>query len=218
MSYGNAIAICYHLQFYTMIPHITIDNFFETPGLVRDLALRQEYFKGDRGTWPGLRSKFLHEIDHELFHIVCGKLMKHMPREFKDFKEIQIGFQLIDESWGSGWVHDDDKRHNMAGMIYLSPNPPIVDSGTSFYDPRMDDSDASYQQKFRKEMDDPEYKNAYEKDRLEHRNMWTESIKVQNRYNRCNIFDPRCWHSADNFFGIDKQTSRLTMVFFGYAL
>ena len=114
MSYGNAIEICYHLQFYTMIPHITIDNFFETPGLVRDFALRQEYFKGDRGTWPGLRTKFLHELDNELFHIVCGKLMKHMPREFNDFKEIQIGFQLIDES-----IHFDKTwgpKHPLAGQ------------------------------------------------------------------------------------------------------
>jgi hypothetical protein len=218
MSYGNAIAICYYLQFYTMIPYITVDNFFESPDLVRYFALNQDYFKGDRGNWPGIRSHYLDGTNNELFHLTAKKLMSVMPRQYTSFTNLEVTFQIIDKSWGSGWVHDDDgDRFNMAGMIYLTPDPP-VDSGTSFFDFRMDESDKKYQTAFHEEMNVPDKRNAHPELRAEHRNQWTPNIVVQNRYNRCNIFSSLCWHSADHFFGESKDDSRLTMVFFGHAI
>ena len=48
------------------LPLTVVDNFFETPTLVRNFALQQEFFKGDRGNWPGIRTKFLDELDINL--------------------------------------------------------------------------------------------------------------------------------------------------------
>jgi len=43
---------------------------------------------------------------------------------------------------------------------------------------------------------------------------FTPSINIESVYNRCIIFDPRCWHSAEKFFGTAIKDSRLTQVFF----
>ena len=37
---------------------IIVDDFFELSKLVRAYALSLEYYKGDRGTWSGLRSQY----------------------------------------------------------------------------------------------------------------------------------------------------------------
>ena len=42
------------------IPTVVVDNFFETPSLVAQYALQQQYFKCTEhpagGTWPGKRT------------------------------------------------------------------------------------------------------------------------------------------------------------------
>ena len=55
---------------------------------------------------------------------------------------------------------------------------------------------------------------ANEKYRLEQRSKFTPSVVVENRFNRLIAFDPRMWHSANNFFGTTKENGRLTLVFF----
>ena len=200
-----------------MIPYITIDNFFETPTLVRDFALRQEYFKGDRGNWPGIRTEMIDILDHQLFHVMASKLMSYLPKQYTSFTNLESTFQIIDGSWGSGWVHDDDAKYNVAGLIYLTPDPPRY-SGTSFYDFQMDTNGEDYTKMFEEEMNDSDKRNAHEKYRMDHRSKWTENIVVENRFNRCNIFNSKCWHAANNFFGNSMVTNRLTLVFFGEAV
>ena len=203
-----------------MIPNITVDNFFENPTLVRNFALQQEFFKGDRGNWPGLRTKFVDELDNVFFHQFCAKLMSFLPKQYDTFRYIEAGFQIIDESYGSGWVHDDDVKYNVAGLIYLNPDQQRQGCGTTFYDYQMDVNGREYAEMFRLEVnsDDPKEHNKYERYREEHRNKWTPNIVVENRFNRCNIFNSKTWHSANNFFGTDRESSRLTMVFFGEAV
>jgi len=200
-------------------PIITIDNFFETPSLVREFALRQEYFKGDRGNWPGIRTAFLDTINKEFFHVFASKLIPYIPGKYA-FRNLECTFQLIDETYGSGWVHDDDDKFNVAGMVYLNPGPVRQGCGTTFYDYRLDVNGEDYSKMFQEEVnsDDIEGRQKYQKYREEHRGKWTPNVVVENRYNRCNIFNSKLWHSADNFFGTDADTTRLTLVFFGHAI
>lgn len=201
------------------VPITTIDNFFETPTLVREFALQQEYFKGDRGNWPGFRTKFIDELDSTFFHTFCSKLINYVPG-CHAFRTMEAGFQLIDESYGSGWVHDDDDKFNVAGLIYLNPGVIQQGCGTTFYDYRLDVNGEDYSHMFNYEVNSDEYAdhNKYQKYRDEHRSKWVPNVTVQNRFNRCNIFNSKIWHSADNFFGNSKETSRLTLVFFGHAV
>lgn len=199
-------------------PIITIDNFFETPSLVRSWALSLEYFKGDRGNWPGIRTAFLDELNQEFFHTFASKLIKCVPGK-STFNNLECTFQLIDKTYGSGWVHDDDDKFNVAGMVYLNPGPIPQGCGTTFYDYRLDTNGEDYSEMFRHEVnaDNEEERKKYQKYRDEHRSLWVPNVTVQNRYNRCNIFNSKIWHSADNFFGTTNDTARLTLVFFGQA-
>lgn len=202
------------------IPIITIDNFFETPTLVREFALQQEFFKGDRGNWPGLRTRFIDELDNKFFHTFAAKLMSYLPKQYDTFTHLEAGFQLIDESYGSGWVHDDDDKYNVAGMIYLNPDQTKQGCGTTYYDFSLDANGEEYSRMFEYEVnaENPEDRDKYKKYREEHRSKWVPNVVVENRFNRCNIFNSKVWHSANNFFGKDKNSSRLTLVFFGEAV
>ena len=84
------------------IPTTIIDNFFETPSLWRDFALAQEYYKGERGTWPGIRTSMLSELSSELYEILEIRLLEHLPM-FTGLSKVESTFQLIDETWGKGW-------------------------------------------------------------------------------------------------------------------
>lgn len=199
------------------VPTIVVDDFFETPSLWRHFALSQEFFKGERGTWPGLRTSMLHDLSTELYNILEYKLLQYLP-QFKKFHKIESTFQIIDETYGNGWVHDDNPEHTVAGVIYLNENPPL-NTGTTIYLDGHEVNADHYTQLF---IDDvmstnPEDRVKFAKYRNEQRARFTSCTNVDNHWNRCIIFDPRSWHSADNFFGTTKDDSRLTLVFFGNA-
>jgi hypothetical protein len=205
---------------YPYLPTMIIDNFYENPELWRDFALDLEFFKGNRGSWPGLRSEFLNKLDPELFNLVYLKIMHFLkPYGYTKFLELQTTFQLIDESYGQGWVHDDDPHFTVAGLIYLNPTAP-VGTGTTLYSNQTDFNGEIYSKIF---MDDvlvatEKQREQYSKYREDQRNHFKPVTTIENVFNRCIIFDPRTWHSADNFFGSDKQNTRLTQVFFARAV
>jgi hypothetical protein len=115
-----------------ILPTIVVDNFFETPSLVRDYALSLEFFKGDRGNWPGIRTEFIDRINSELFQVIAKNLIANL-KGYTGFSELQATFQLVSEIHECGWIHNDDTRFNMGAVIFLNPEPP-VDTGFSIYE------------------------------------------------------------------------------------
>jgi hypothetical protein len=200
------------------IPTTVVDNFFETPDLIRKMALELEYYKGERGTWPGLRSPMLQEISMELYEVLECKLLEHLPM-FKGFDEIQSTFQIIDETWGRGWVHDDNPIHDVAGIIYLTPECPLH-SGTTFYKDVEEFNGEFYTEMFQQDVtnENAEERKKFWKYREEQRATFPPEAEVDFLYNRCVMFDPRTWHSANDFFGKTKEDARMTLVFFGNAI
>lgn len=220
MNQGSAAAIqagdLKNRFLYPFFPTIIVDNFYEDPDLWREYALEQEFFKGDRGTWPGLRSKLLHELNTDMFDIVAKKIMFVLKMYgFTEFAELQTGFQLVDGTYGRGWVHDDDPKLHVAGVVYLNKEAGIG-CGTTIYKDAPDFNGEEYTKMFVKDVLDstPEERAQiakYREDQLSH---FTPTIKVESVYNRFVLFDSRCWHSADKFFGTTPQDSRLNQVFF----
>ena len=211
-----------------ILPTIVVDNFFETPSLVRDYALGLEFFKGNRGNWPGTRTQFLDKINSELFEVVARNLIVNL-NGYTGFSELQASFQLVSEIHGSGWVHTDDTRFNLGVIIFLNPNPP-ENSGFAIYEPLAKLGDLYWEQhqklkeeyfsKFKKQV---ETENADEiKKYVEYRNKhnatYRESIRFQNKFNRALMFSSSQHHAAQNFFGATKEDSRLTLVCFGRAV
>jgi hypothetical protein len=205
---------------YPYLPTMVFDNFYEDPVLVRNFALDQNFFKGERGSWPGLRTDLLHTVNREFFEMFMRKLLIILKDyEFTEFLELQTGFQIIEESYGQGWVHDDDPKLNVAGLIYLNPHSPLG-AGTVIYEDQTDFNGDLYTEIFMNDvlLASPEERSQYDKYRKEQISHFTPTVTVESVYNRCVIFDPRNWHSAENFFGHDVETGRLTQVFFARAI
>lgn len=202
---------------YPFFPTIVFDNFYQDPDLVRQFALDQDFFKGNRGSWPGLRTELLHKTEPEFFTIFLKK-MTHILKNygFTEILELQTGFQLIDESYGRGWVHDDDPKLHVAGVVYLNKEGVIPGSGTTIYNDAPDFNGERYTKMFMNDVLEasPEEREQYAKYREEQISHFTPNTIVDNVYNRLVMFDSRCWHSADKFFGKTKEDSRLTQVFF----
>ena len=201
------------------LPLTVVDNFFETPTLVRNFALQQEFFKGDRGNWPGIRTNFIEDLDIDLFNAIHDKLLNYIPRNYKGFQHLEATFQLIDETYGEGWVHNDDPKWNVAGIIYLNNIKPKQQCGTTFFDDRDTSQDIVYSNEFQADVNsDPDQRNKHPELRQQIRDRWVHSMIAENRWNRCVISDSTRWHSAGKFFGHDKDTARLTIVFFGRVI
>lgn len=201
---------------YPFLPTIIIDNFFESPQLVRDFALDQNFYKGERGSWPGLRSDFITDLNPELFNFITKKIFFVMrDYNINELYDIQLSFQLIDGSWGTGWVHDDDPKLNLAGVIYLNKDAP-TESGTTLYEDAADFNPEIFSDMFMKDVfsENVEERKTFIKYREEQRSYFKPSVKINNIYNRCILFDTRNWHSANNFFGDSKENTRLTICFF----
>lgn len=201
---------------FPYLPTIVIDDFYENPDLVREWALDQEFFKGERGSWPGIRTELLHQSNPEMLSLLINKLLYVLgDYGFTRIYDMQTGFQLIDESWGTGWVHDDDPALHLAGVIYLTPDAP-VESGTTIYSDQTDFNGEHYTELFMKDVfsQSEEERAQFAKYREEQRSFFTPTINVGNVYNRCVMFDTRNWHSADSFFGTNHENTRLTNVFF----
>ena len=205
---------------FPYLPTMVFDSFYEDPDLVREFALDQHFFKGERGSWPGLRTELMHNINRPFFEMVMRKLLIALKDcGVTEFLELQTGFQIIEESYGRGWVHDDDPKLNVAGVIYLNPDSPLG-SGTVIYEDQADFDGDKYTKIFMNDVlvATPEERKQYDKYRQEQIAHFKPTVTIESVYNRCIIFDPRNWHSAESFFGDTVHTGRLTQVFFARAV
>ena len=200
-----------------MIPTSIIDNFFESPTLIRDYALSLEFKKPD-GNYPGLRTDYLSTINPKLFDYLNNRIMS-IFYDFNTLVEWQIlmHFQLVPGHFEMGWTHQD-KDFIMAGVIYLNPEAPL-NGGTLICEPndKKNDIDTyshlySFRDKFYagEKVDMDEYRSA--RDTIN--NMFETSLQVNNIYNRALIYNASSYHRENMFFGDSKESSRLTLVFF----
>ena len=82
-----------------LIPTIVADDFFREPDELVKLSKTLEFESASDGRWPGLRSKFLHEIDRVLFDKINKKILSII---FPGQTELQYrcasSFQLIKQN------------------------------------------------------------------------------------------------------------------------
>jgi len=120
---------------------VVIDNFLPYPNIVRSWALQQKFYSAEEmsekyqkpNSWPGLRSQNINELDLDFANVVLGKISSLAKLYFglNGQFEIRSSFQITSFKDGTSWIHRDDDV-DAAGLIYLTPNPPI-NSGTDFY-------------------------------------------------------------------------------------
>lgn len=200
----------------SVIPTKIVDNFLEAPELWRHFALKQEFLIDEVSNFPGKYTKPLQDINVNLFHSLASKLIQHL-QGYTYFEELQVAFRLADETFGSGWIHYDDPKFNVAGLIYLNVNPP-ENSGTIFYTQQKEVLKNYEEYKFAEFSSAADQRHLYEEYKSDQKSHFKKNMTIQNVFNRCAIYSPLAWHSADKFFGNTDQNSRLTLNFFGRAV
>ena len=195
------------------LPTKIIDDFFEIPSVWRHYGLKQEYFSDARQ--PGSQSHTLDILNINLFHKLASKIMTHLTG-YTYFQSLQVGFGSVDSTYGQGWIRKADAKWNVAGQIFLTPNPP-EHTGIQLYN-KLRDFDHDYDQIFAEEMAaSPDNRAPFQKYKFEQQSSFRKVLTVGNLYNRCVIFNAESWYADSSFFGDTLDTSRLTINFFGHA-
>lgn len=201
-------------------PSICVDDFYNDPVKVREMALSLEYRKTDKNGWPGYRSKMLHEIDPNFFSLFTEKLFS-LFYQLKKYEKldwlIESYFQLINPSdYGSineGWIHRDFNTI-FAGIIYLTPDSD-VECGTSIFSKKYIGAlpaNTEYKNEMYLNFDQSKERTYAEKLK-ENNDQFYETINFGNVFNRLVAYDGSQWHGVKNYSGASSKP-RLTQVFF----
>ena len=178
---------------------IVVDNFYEDPDLVRDLALSQN-FEPDLRYHKGRRTaqRFLPDGLKQTFEALIGARITNWANY--DYNGV---FQYCTAEDALVY-HCDVQRY--AGAIYLSPDAPVT-TGTSFFRSRkypqintITTKNSSYNEVFEG--------GFYDKTKFE------LVDTVGNLYNRLVLWNGHYIHSASEYFGSKKEDSRLFHLFF----
>jgi glycosyltransferase involved in cell wall biosynthesis len=174
-----------------------VDDFYTDPHAVREFALKQEfepnlnYYKGSRSN-----QQYIVPGTKEAFEKVIGKKITN----WTETHGMCGRFQYCTAE--DALVYHCDGQ-TLAGMIYLTPDAPYS-SGTSLF--------AHKSTKLRNEND---FGNTnvfeggyYDKSKFE------LVDTAGNIFNRLVLFDAKCIHSANEYFGTNLTNSRLFHLFF----
>ena len=200
-------------------PVTIVDDFFDDPDKIVELAEGLNWYPPDTGNWPGTRTKQLHVEDNKFFLYFGEKIHNLFHDSLPSYWELQAHFQKIEpfsgDQWdkkNQGWIHQDLDTW-FGGIVYLTKNP-CPNSGTSIYTAHNGFSHQSSDEMKYKEMlyrgEDiiPEhYNEAWDS----MREQYTETVTVENVYNRFVLFNGKTHHGVKTF----GTKPRLTLNFFG---
>jgi hypothetical protein len=199
---------------------LVIDNFLPDPDMVRRYALSVNYFdniKENYTYFPGKRTNVMAKMNPEYNASIFNKFSKLLYNVDEAVYSIDIKsyFQIVYEKYRRGWVHSDNGEIDLAGVLYLTPNPP-ADSGTEFYKEKSVDKNKTIinidikQQFVTNQIEFDAAKEAL----LENNLQYELTDYISNKYNRLILYPASWYHCARNYFGDTDENARLTQVFF----
>jgi hypothetical protein len=204
-----------------LFPVCVVDDFYHNPHDVREFALSQKFYPNDDGRWPGARTKPIDAINENLFNHFCEKILGlfySSEGEIADYV-VQTYFQKIKpfhpektHKSNRGFIHQDGVL--FGGVVYLDLYPE-EGTGTSIYTPKTKWWYADSLSLNVNNIKHRKYKDGILTDEDvsnwdQHRDTFYESIRVENRFNRCILFDGNEHHGVPSF----GTQERLTQVFF----
>ena len=126
-------------------PAVIVDDFFEDPDSIVEIASSLTYKPQEEGVWPGVRSNLLSDSEDvkilRLFHYMGNRifdLFGNKPKHwgvYTMFQKIQPFSKNKWDKLNRGWVHYDGQDSSpvkFAGIVYLNKNADR-DTGTSVY-------------------------------------------------------------------------------------
>ena len=192
-------------------PTTVVDDFFEHPDDVLDLAKEVEYHR-ESEFYPGESSKlFIHDIDQGLFSWTMQKIASlYWDFNYTRVKyECKMDFQKVfpyhdkDHLLNKGAIHHDIDISGvtLAGLVYLNKDIG-KDAGTSIYDLKKEHQFYSpsslYLESLKKYHSGEDVKNI-EEIVENHANKFEETLRVQNKYNRMILYSPELWHGPTTY-------------------
>jgi glycosyltransferase involved in cell wall biosynthesis len=175
-----------------------VDNFYEDPYAVRKFALEQEfeqnldYYKGNR-----TKNQYIVPGTKEAFEKIIGKKITNWTETHGMCGRFQYCTAQDDLVY-----HCDGQT--LAGMIYLTPDAPHS-CGTSLF--------AHKRTGLRNENDFGDV-NVFGETGFYDKTKFELVDTAGNVFNRLVLFDAKCIHSANEYFGTDITNSRLFHLFF----
>lgn len=176
-----------------------IDNFYDNPILVREHILGLD-FTADQENYSYYTgaADVTCKVPEHLLMLVQNITQRKISRFYSHARYITY------EQQNSSWVHRD-AHADVAAMIYLTPNAPLS-TGTSFFR----HNDKNVMEEHLTNSDSEEFKRE-----TSDITRWTETIRINNIFNRCIVFDTNMYHrSTCNGFGDRKSNSRLFQIVF----
>ena len=190
---------------YTDVDYMVFDNFYENPMHMRSWALQQDFTQ--TGNYPGLRTT---PFPYENWGKHIEQLMNIKINKEKWYNSMYNGaFQSVTRNIGT-WVHADT-YNTYSCIIFLNPYAP-PNTGTSFYEHRETGSRLCNDDS--KWLNDISTEHGRKNMYASRDDTWRKVDSVSNKFNRAVIFKGNLWHAADDYFGWDLETSRLTQTFF----
>ena len=200
-------------------PITIVDDFFEDPDAIVEMANALKYYPPDRGNWPGVRTKQLHVVEERFYNYFGEKVHLLFHDSKPEYWNMETQFQKIQpfsedqyDPLNRGWVHQDNCV--FGGIVYLNKNP-SPDSGTSIYKTTSGYGFQEYPDEIRmkeklyrgEEIDPDEYREAWKKVHAQ----YIPTVRVENVYNRFVLFNNKTHHGVYTF----GTQERLTLNFFG---
>ena len=177
------------MNFWKNMNPLVIDNFFEDPDNVRNIALNATYYTkenhpGDIAQFPGNRTDYINKWNPSLYNYLLQRELDCVKKliDISNYTEYwtKFSFSWTDKSIPPKEHIDFDDNWNgfkvfYGGVIYLTPNPPSK-SGT----------------------------------------VLTGVATVDNKFNRYVMYDATKLHTIENNFGNTIEDSRLVLTHFIY--
>jgi hypothetical protein len=190
-----------------------IDNFYENPDGVRDLALSCEYYteKVSKGypngnaPWPGKMSKEAYSSNG-----IDAVISKHFNKNLRQMRQMDSGHFRISQATNEvgmfdNMIHADsyDKDH-YAGVLYLSKGQEST-AGTLFYRQNSTGLDRL--------MDKSHLKDMIRKQEDKDASNWTVLASSNIIYNRLLIYPAYKFHGIGPCFGDTDENARIVQLF-----
>ena len=200
-----------------MYPNLIVDNFFEKPDEIVNIANSIVYKDNTGGWWPGSRSNYLHHIYPRLFDYITRKITRILYEDCLEW-EYEVCFQKVKpftknqyDKKNCGWVHTDHE-YNFGGVIFLNKNPD-KDTGINLFKSKKGYCSITEQEESVKnrhylvgDVDDEFYEENYNT----YHEQFEETIQIKNVYNRLVLVDSKTLHAVQTF----GTKERLTIPFF----